>query len=302
MSKNKWIFIFALLIAFIVTSSHKTSSKELTIIDDLQPPPWPLLPLNRQEREARLKFVVGTQNYQVKEAKAPMTEKDCGDILKRLQEPTDYNILEPDIIVQSRDDKKLPDNLISRCPTIEFDRVWFSYDKGLLVNGVDEKFDSLPLSQKDTVADFYHKKTGPIEFYNFSRFFNDKKVWGTFSEEGEFVCNVDRKLCSELEGYRLHSGGVIGPVVESETCTMLLPSKVKAGERFIVNTSLSYAFRELPNFYAYAEIDRSLYRLGLTTTVSWGELYRLLNEGSTTLIAEPANVNKGGLCVYETKH
>jgi hypothetical protein len=78
----------------------------------------------------------------------------------------------------------------------------------------------------------------------------------------------------------------------------LLP-KVKAGGRFSTGTARPYAFRELPNFYAYAEIDKDLYRLGLSGAVPWGDFSRLMQGGATTLIAERAN-GEGGLCMYQT--
>ena len=292
----------ALFIALGLAAPETALSKNLTPITSLQPPPWPLPPLNRQEREARLKFVMDTQNYQVSKARAPMTGPECQNLLKTLKDPTAIHILDPDVIAQSRDDAKVPDNLIRRCPTVEFDRVWYSWKEGPLDGGVDPVFDVLPLDQKDKVADYYARKTGPIEFYDVSRFFSGKKTWGTFTEAGELVCNSqDDKACIGKEGYRLSSGIVVGPVVDAETCSQHLFSKVKTNGRMFVNTAYPYAFRELPTFYAYAEIDKALYRLGLSTVYPVGDLYRLLHGAGTTLIAEPANVQKGGLCMFETK-
>lgn len=300
--KRKSFVSFILFIVFAIFLLPQTLfSKELTDIKKLQPPPWPLIPFNKLEREARLKFVLDTQQYHVVDVREPMTKRGCQKLLKKLKDSNAVKILSPDIIAQSRDDIKVPDNIIEHCSTVEFDRVWFTYNKGVLSAGVDSVFDALPLDQKDAYADFYHKKTGLIEFYNFSRFFKGKKVWGTFTEAGEFICNNDRKLCSELEGYHLCSDVVIGSVVDVESCTQYLLSKVKAGGRLSVGNVNPYAFRELPNFYAYAEIDKFLYRLGLSTPISWGQFHRLLYEGGTTFIVEPVNYKNGGVCVYETK-
>jgi hypothetical protein len=287
-------------------SPHSSSSKHSTKITDLQPPPWPLPPLDLSEREARLKFAMDTQNYAVAKARPPMSEPFCQDLLGKLKDPAAVHILEPTIVVHSRNDPNVPDNLIEHCSSkVAIDRVWLSDKKGPLMEGgntVDSTFAALSLDQKDKVADFVVRKTGPIEFYDVSRFFGGKTTWGTFSEAGIGVCNnVQDSYCKPgtHEGYQWQSSATVGPVVDAKTCTPYLLPRVKAGGRMVVSNTLPYAFRELPNFYAYAEIDNDLYRLGLSGAVPWGDFSRLMQGGATTLIAERAN-GEGGLCMYQT--
>jgi hypothetical protein len=285
---------------------HAPHSKRPTKISDLQPPPWPLPPLNYFERQARLHFVMDTQNYSVAKARAPMKESDCQALLRKLKDPAAVHILEPTAVVQSPDEPKVPDNLIEHCSSkVAIDRIWYSDKKGPLMEGgdtVDPTFAVLSLDQKDKVADYVIRKIGPIEFYDVSRFFNGKKTWGTFAEAGVGVCNSteDAYCKSGDEGYFLSNASVVGPVIDAESCAIHLLPRVKAGARFRVNTSLPYAFRETPDFYAYGEIDNDLYRLGLSGAIPWGDFYRLMQGGGTTLIAERAN-GKGGLCMYQTK-
>lgn len=300
-------FLFAALVTVCLSAvlAPPSLSKDLANIQSLQPPPWPLEPLNSQERKARLKFVLETQNYKVAKAQEPLAESDCQQLLHQLKKSEAWEVLDPDRVVQSRTDSNVPDNLIEHCSAIEIDRVWYSWEKGPLSKGVDPTFDELSLDKKDEKADYYLKKTGPIEFYDVSRFFGGKKTWATFAEGGETVCNVDSykefgPLCSALEGYRLMSDVVVGPVVDSESCAVHLPSKVKAGGRLRVGTKNPYAFRETANFYALMDIDGVLYRVGLSGAPAWGNFHSLLTEGLTTLVAEPAARKTGGICVYET--
>jgi hypothetical protein len=119
-----------------------------------------------------------------------MTEQFCHDLLGKLKDPSAVHILEPTIVVQSRNDPHVPDNLIEHCSSkVGIDRVWYTYKKGPLMQGgdtVEPTFAALSLDQKDKAADYYGRKNGPIEFYDVSRFFNGKKTWGTFTEAGVF--------------------------------------------------------------------------------------------------------------------
>ncbi|HBR68798.1 MAG TPA: hypothetical protein DEA55_05415 [Rhodospirillaceae bacterium] len=281
--------------------ARSVSAKEPKSISTLQPPPWPFPLLDKNERSARLQFVLDTQRYAVKIANQPLDGVKCQTLLEQLNDEKKVIILEPQIIATNRDDAAVPDDVIKKCPTVEFDRVWFSVTKGVLAQGVDIEFDSLELVKKDQAADFYHKKTGPIEFYNLSKYFDGKNVWATFVDQGEFVCNKSTDLCDGLEGYRLLSDVVVGAVVEPDSCKTYMPSKVKAGGSFIVSTSKPYAYKELPNFHAYIEIEERPYRLGLATTIPWSQLYRLQGGGGTTLVLEYVDPHEHGSCIYESK-
>ncbi|NCC62588.1 MAG: hypothetical protein EOM12_16995 [Verrucomicrobiae bacterium] len=302
---RKYIGVFALAYALAIGLVTPCAAKDLTNIAELQPPPWPFYSLSTAEREARLRFFMDTQNYQLENAREPMTEVDCEELLERLEDPEGTKILKPDITVQSRDDPRVPNNLIYRCSALEFDRIWFSQSKSLSADrGTGSDFDSLALDKKDAASDFYYKKTGPIEFYDLSRFYNDEPTWGTFADAGEIVCNdnYNYKLCSKLEGYRLIDDTVIGPVVNEGTCEAHLHPKVMTGTRMIVTTEYPYAYNELPSFHAFAQIDKDLYRLGMHSLRRWMDLHKILyEEGSTTFYAEPASLKKkGGLCVYRS--
>ncbi|MBT3039195.1 MAG: hypothetical protein KME37_09705 [Candidatus Thiodiazotropha sp. (ex Codakia orbicularis)] len=305
------ISIFTIVILLTTFYAQGVSSKELhqTITPEttnkqytsLEPPPWPFDPLKRREIKARLKFFLDTQNYEPKENSQKTPKTTCEKTLNDLKDHDNLKILIPDIIAQSRLDKSIPSNLIHHCPKVEMDRIWFSWEKGPLSEGVDPDFDTLPLEQKDQAADFYTVYSGPIEFYDISEYFNGEETWGTFAEGGRIICNNDRRVCSELNGYRLYNGDIVGAVINAKTCQKHVPTKVKASNRLLSNTSKPYSYRELPTFYAFADINGSLHRIGLSTSTPWSNFYHLLHGKTTTLITESVNKKPDERCVFESK-
>lgn len=261
---------------------------------------WPLPTLNKGEREARLRFIMNTQDYLVAKHREPITAAQCDELLASLADPSKTVILEPDAIATSRDDDSVPDDLIARCDNIGFDRAWFSHTKGPLTEAIDPEFDALPLIKKDEAADSFIRKWGPIEFYDLSESFGGKKIWGSIAEEGDWVCkSPDENLCPKQIGYQKFSTVVIAPVVDSGACVPILLPKAKGGGRFIVGTKNPYAYKETPSFVAFVTINKKPYRIGLTS-VPWADFHQLLDATPTTLVVEAIDDDQpSGLCVYE---
>jgi hypothetical protein len=260
-------------------------------------PPWPLPPLNAEEREARLQFFLQTQNFKFDPSLDDSSPDECLAILRSLSDPKRREVLTP-VQIGSRANDKI-EEVIQQCPRLNIDRVWFSAERGPLTEGVDAQFDELPLSDKDRKADFFYRYDEAVELYDLSSFFSGVNLWSTFAEPGVVICNDGgRDLCRKLSGYRRYSGVIASAVFVPETCSRIAGPKSTAQSRLRSSTP-GVVYTEYPNLYAYLSIDDKPYRVSLNSDHPWSEFSQLTNPNeSTSLIIELLTPERSFQCRF----
>lgn len=304
-TSKRWPSVL-LLTAFlsVIAASHSVALAQ-TSPERTEAPAWPLPPLDAAERQARLRLFTRLFDYDVETARPPASKSACTTLLQKLSMPGEVKVLEPAVIATSRGDPAVPHSIVQQCPRIEFDRVWWSNEKGLLEAGTDQAFAALPLGEKDKAADYYYAASGPIEFYDLSTYFESRAILGSFTESAVIKCNnATSPLCRDdrITGYRRFAGVTIGPVVDVATCASLLPPKVKVQSRLMAVTEQPQQYYEKPNLFAYVDIDGELYRLSAQMrggSQRWAE--RFDNAGGATIILEKPSKTEPSLCVFLSK-
>jgi len=249
-------------------------------------PVWPMQTLTKDEREARLRFFISTQQFQLRRESKTFEPGTCNRILKKLETSGKIKILDAQFQTQTMADSRV-ENILKSCPNLAIDKSYRSFAKGILDSNVEPGFDTLPESKKDQIADLYYQASKNMEFYDLSQYLGEGN-WGYFAEAMLPHClHGANRFCSSLTGYFQYVGSM-GLVFNSKQCTIVFNPYVHgqriAGVRNIESPPDYYS--ERPNFFAFIEDEGKIYRLEFKTLIAWDDFKDLIQPGSSDLFID----------------
>jgi hypothetical protein len=224
-------------------------------------PPWPLRVLTKDEREARIRFLIAPQQFQLNRASKDGDVDDCNKVLKKLEAFNGIQVLEAKYSNQKLTSPPVQ-NIIGSCQNLAIDKINYSPDD-------------------------YLQATANMEFYDLSSYLGEG-TWGYLAEGMLRHCKESGdESCNGLIGYLKYSGS-LSRVFDKKSCEIISDMRGH-GQRIHGVLELSPPecpknyYAEMPNFIAFVSVDGTLYRIEFTTTVGWDHFNELVhpNAGST---------------------
>lgn len=275
--------------------------------------PWPLPPLDKKEREARLKFFLERQSFNVVKENSIDKNDRCKSILETLRNDLSDTIIKPNFRFRSHIDERAKTRILSKCPHTNINRVY-------LINGKpiedDSSIDDMTIHKQFGYSGF-HEATANIELYDLSKYMG-KGIWG-YLAEGVVVSltSSDKQSTTVSEFAALYNddkfpyrGHALMKIFNSNTCSSY------NFDKFLYPNRLSYSLyapneetirNPTPGFYAFISINGKLYSLVFRVSeADWNNFKNVSRPDNGTLllneISPPPHNGNSINCSFSSRH
>jgi hypothetical protein len=272
-------------------SPTEIANKSVCAPDQIQPFPLPLL--TKDERQARLRFLMHDTPLNILEHADTVDVKSCAAILGHLQSLDSVTVLQPAYSSHDPDETVLP-KIAPGCPHLDMDSEYVTAVTPYTVlwrfanlYNRDPEFLAKPRKQKESLSLNYSTATANFEYYDLSHYLGPG-FWGYFAEGAEQYANFSKigEGAVRLNPPKLAVGpyciplfGTIDKLVNVQTCKTAHDPFIPAGERvgaiFYGGGGGANSF-PMPAFFAFIDIEGRLYRVDFRTRGSLNDLERLI--------------------------
>lgn len=248
---------------------------------------WPLSPLTRNERSARLKFFSTNQRFTPISHAPDVSPSYCSALLERLKTLDSVSILDPDIKPSSLHSEPIK-QLVKGCPNLHVGTVYIAPDTTLYVPGKSPDFDALPLPKKELRSAGIFRADSNIEIYDLSSYMGDG-TYGYFAE-GAIRYNGDNQ-CSptghKITGYSKYDR-TLGAIFNTKECAFRFAPFFPVSRLTPICREFPCEgpYREDPSFFAFIVIDQHLFSVFFNSLIGWSDFNSLTNHGVSELLIQ----------------